>query len=97
VRFGLEHARVDGTSVLVASGEIDLATAPMLRASLADLTGRVVVDLTKTTFLDSTGIGVLAGQRSRLVQGDGDLVLRRPDDIVLRALEVVRLSDRIEE
>jgi anti-anti-sigma regulatory factor len=71
-RIRLELARVDGTSVLVASGEIDLATAPILRESLA-------------------------GQRARLVQGDGDLVLRGPDDTVRRALEVVGLSDWIEE
>ena len=96
-RIGLELARVDGTSVLVASAEIDLATGPILREALADLTGRVVVDLTKTTFLDSTGIGVIAEQRARLVKGDGALVLRGPDDTVRHALELVGLSDWIKE
>jgi anti-anti-sigma factor len=52
---------------------------------------------TKVTFLDSTGIGVLVGQRSRLIKGDGDLVLRGPENIVRRTLEVVGLAAWIED
>jgi anti-sigma B factor antagonist len=94
--FGLELAQVDGTKVLVASGEIDVGTASMLRESLAGLDGRVVVDLSRVTLLDSRSIGVLAGQRNRLTKDGGELVLRGPEGMVRTALETLGLSDWIE-
>ncbi len=93
--FGLELAQVDGTAEVVASGEIDLATAPILRETLQGLHGVVTVDLSRVTFLDSSAIGVLIGQRNRLVGNDGDLVLRGPAGVVRRTLEVVGLSEWI--
>ena len=56
--------------VLSVHGEIDLATAPILREVLAPVlehpTGRVVVDLSDVTFMDSTGVYVLTEARRRL-------------------------------
>jgi anti-sigma B factor antagonist len=94
--FGLELAQVDGTSVLLASGEIDLATVALLRESLSALNGRVVVDLSAVSFLGSAGIGVLIGQRNRLTEAEGDLVLRSPEGMVRQALEAVGLEDWIQ-
>ena len=49
----------DGTGPIVhVEGEVDIVTAPELRAGLAPLEGDVVVDLTGVEFLDSTGISV---------------------------------------
>jgi len=95
--FGLELAQVDGTALLVASGDIDLATSPILREALQGLHGRVTVDLSRVRFLDSSGLGVFAGQRKRLVAADGELILRNPDGIVRRAIEAVGLADWIED
>jgi anti-sigma B factor antagonist len=54
-----------GWSVLTAKGEIDVATVPKLREALdqvvADQHPRVMFDLTGVTFLDSSGVSVLAG------------------------------------
>ncbi len=57
-------------------GDVDLATAPKLRAVLADCDRRgvcqLVVDLSDVDHMDSTGIGVLFGalRRARLLGGD---------------------------
>jgi anti-sigma B factor antagonist len=57
-------------AVLSAEGEVDVATAPVLRRALDGLgagTQTVVIDLAGVTFLDSTGLGVLIGARRRLL------------------------------
>jgi stage II sporulation protein AA (anti-sigma F factor antagonist) len=89
----IEAAQVNGTAELVVAGEIDLATAPQLRAALARLHGRVTVDLSRVTYLDSSGIGVLAGQHNRLTEQGGDVLLRGARDAVLRVLELTGLKD----
>jgi len=63
---GILEARVsqdgDGTTLTLA-GELDLATADIVREKLAEARGhgasRVVVDLRRLTFIDSTGIWLL--------------------------------------
>ena len=94
--FSVEVAGVDGTAIVVASGELDLGTAPLLRESLGRLHGCVVVDLAGVTFLDASAIGVLISQRNRLRNHGGELVLRGPHGVVRRAIEVVGLADWIE-
>jgi anti-sigma B factor antagonist len=71
----------DNAVVLVVEGEIDIATAPLLEARLAEAEGRnqpsVIVDLDQVTFMDSTGLQVLVahtmseanGRRIRLTKG----------------------------
>lgn len=71
---------IDGWTVVAASGEIDVATAPRLRERLGgfieDGDNRLVVDLEDVAFIDSTGLGVLVGavRRARDRQGDVRLV-----------------------
>jgi anti-anti-sigma factor len=96
--FNIQAAQVDGTALVVAKGEIDLATAPILRETIEQLHGRVIVDLTEVTFLDSSCIGVLVGQKKRLARTDGDVVLRGVGNgLVRRTLEIVGLRDWIED
>jgi anti-anti-sigma factor len=68
----------DGVAVVVASGEVDLASAEALeRETTAALvqaeTAEVVVDLSGVTFLDSSGISALVKQR-RLADEHGKLM-----------------------
>ena len=66
--FHVRHeARGEGI-VVIASGEIDLATSPRLREALLDPAARapsVVLDLREVTFIDSSGLGVIVGQQKR--------------------------------
>jgi anti-sigma B factor antagonist len=55
----------DGTSLISLAGEVDLYTAPEFKQQLLEVIGQgaktVLVDLTDTTFIDSTTLGVLVG------------------------------------
>jgi anti-anti-sigma factor len=56
--FSAEVTKGDGEVVVAVRGEIDLVTAPVLWESLVDGipdTKRLVVDLSETEFIDSTG------------------------------------------
>ena len=79
------------TSVVAVTGELDLTTAPRLKWMLHDLleAGRAnqVVDLTETTFMDSTALGVLVGINRSLGEGMRLLIVcSRPN--VLKIFEL---------
>src|SRR3954454_8285511 len=98
--FGLADEEVDArTHVVAPSGEIDALTAPQLGRRLLgvveDGKTHVVVDLSRVTFLDSTGIGVLLNALRSLVRRSGRLVLVCPTKRVLRPFEVTGLVDRL--
>jgi anti-sigma B factor antagonist len=82
------------------AGEVDIYTAPALRerlvALLADGQARIVVDLTRVDFMDSTGLGVLVGALKRAKERDGRLVLAGAHGTVQRVLGVTGL-DRVFE
>jgi anti-sigma B factor antagonist len=65
----------DDVIVLVAGGEIDYDASPQLRKRIeAHLKAdgcRLVLDLSRATFIDSTAIGVLMGTVARLREVDG--------------------------
>lgn len=74
-RFRDEHdfeARVveaDGAVVVTVAGEIDMATAGLLRRALDRASGgdeHVTIDLAGTTFMDSSGLAVLVDAYRRL-------------------------------
>lgn len=81
----------DGTTLVVSvRGEVDIATAPLLRAVLEGLPQsrprRVEVDLSEVTFLDSQGITCLvAGRRRFAAEGIG-FALRSPSRPAAHAL-----------
>ena len=68
----------DHAAVLAVTGELDLASAPRLRAAVGDLMGQGIrhleVDLEGCTFIDSSGMGALLWAQHRLHSAGGDLV-----------------------
>lgn len=95
--FAVTEHPIDGaTHVLHVRGEVDLFTAPELKQMLAECieTGRirVVVDLTDTTFLDSTALGVLIGAVKRLRSRDGALAIVNTDENIAKTFEITGLD-----
>jgi anti-sigma B factor antagonist len=87
-----DYAASPTTHVVIAEGEIDITAAPSLRAALRLFSqrgrGRLVLDLTQTTFLDSTAIGALAGHMREAGAAGGRLTVACGNENVLRVLEV---------
>jgi anti-sigma B factor antagonist len=97
---GLRAAREQHQDVAVLSvhGEIDLATAPVLRELLLPIlehqTGPVVVDLSEVAFMDSTGLHVLVATLRRLEPQNRRLaIVCREGGQVHRVLALVGLLD----
>ncbi len=82
--------------IVAVRGEIDLFTAPELKQVLAEsIEGgrtRIVVDLSETTFLDSTALGVLIGAVKRLRSRDGALAIVNVDENIAKTFEITGLD-----
>lgn len=75
--------------MIVATGEIDLASAGKLQAAIAELSGQVVtIDLRGVEFIDSTGLAMLIKEHDRLGESGGELKL-----VVQEKGPVVRLFE----
>jgi anti-sigma B factor antagonist len=95
--FSLTEDALDADRHVVAvRGEIDLFTAPELKQKLTDaIEGgktRIVVDLSDTTFLDSTALGVLIGAVKRLRSREGALVIVNTDQNIAKTFEITGLD-----
>ncbi|HSZ13206.1 MAG TPA: STAS domain-containing protein [Solirubrobacteraceae bacterium] len=79
VPFAIGRRELDGrTSLISVQGDLDLASAPRLKWTLVDALeeghSKLILDLSLTTFMDSTALGVLVGV-NRGLPGGGILVL----------------------
>jgi anti-sigma B factor antagonist len=73
----------EGTGCVVQLiGELDVSTSESLRAELLELIEdgcrRFVLDMSELALIDSTGLGVLVGVLKRVLQHDGEMLLRAP-------------------
>jgi anti-sigma B factor antagonist len=88
----------DGTALISLAGEVDLYTAPEFKQQLLEVIGQgaktVLVDLTDTTFIDSTTLGVLVGGVKRLRPNGGQLALVCDDRNITKIFEITGL-DRV--
>jgi anti-sigma B factor antagonist len=96
VDLKLGHYARDGFEVVDVQGEIDISTAPRLRALLIELVGKnnyhLVVNLEKVGFLDSTGLGVLVGGLRRVRAHDGSLDLVCTQERILKSFKITGLA-----
>src|SRR5215813_12777428 len=95
--FAIEDRVVDGgTHIVSVAGEIDLFTAPEFKqrvsAPIDEGRTHVVVDLTETTFIDSSSLGVLIGAHRRLLRLEGALVIVCANDAVVKTFRITGLD-----
>jgi anti-sigma B factor antagonist len=84
------------THVVSVSGEVDLFTAPEFKrrvmAPIAAGVDHVIVDLTETTFVDSSSLGVLIGAHRRLKSHGGRLVVACDGEEIVKTFRITGLD-----
>ena len=99
MNFDIKTEQLSETAYVISlAGEVDLYTAPEFKQQLLEVitqgARQVVVDLTNTTFIDSTTLGVLVGGVKRLRTNDGELSLVCSDRNITKIFEITGL-DRV--
>jgi anti-sigma B factor antagonist len=94
--IGIESAN-EAATVVAVSGEVEMACAPEFEDALARTmedkrSGALVVDLTRVSFIDSTGLAALVRTFERHRWAGKDFVLVSDDRRVAIMLEVSRLD-----
>ena len=87
-----------GHTLITVAGEVDIATAPLLRKRLAGPTASgkpILVDLGAVSFIDASGLGVLASAASRAAAHGASLHLVCARDQVRRLFTITGLDRRI--
>ena len=89
--FHVDVRRHGAHHLLSLEGDLDLSSAPVLEAQLAELEGLVscVVDLHGLDFIDCAGLRALVHLCQELTARGGRLVVTRPRGLVAKVLEVI--------
>jgi anti-sigma B factor antagonist len=87
-------------AVLALAGELDVASATDAHKRMLHLDlrrgGRLVLDLSELTFMDSTGIRVILRAEQHARMHGAELVVVRPPGAVMRVLELVGLDEQLD-
>ena len=84
--------------LVIATGEIDLYTAPRLQSEVAAVIAgaapapRVIIDMSGVEFCDSTGMNVLLSCLRRVRERGGELEIASPKPAVRKILQVTGLD-----
>jgi anti-sigma B factor antagonist len=90
--FSITTASLNGAAIIRVSGELDLTTAPQLEEALVAYDGNqpVIVDMTALTFIDSSGVHVLFGERG---SSKPTALVVAPESHVARVFDIVCASE----
>ncbi|MEM1245053.1 MAG: STAS domain-containing protein [Acidobacteriota bacterium] len=94
----VEKRRVGGCTLLIIEGVVKLGQsaqflAEAFKRALSEDVGHVLVDLEKINYIDSTGIGELVGYLVRFQDQKRKLILIRPNEKILRLLDIAHVAD----
>ena len=93
----IDTLHLDGHALLAVVGEIDLATAPSFGAAIhkgIQHSGKVVLDFTGVTFMDSSGLNVLVTAAGQDRPNDS-VVIRNAPLSIHRLLAITGLNEVI--
>ena len=85
-----------GAVVVQPTGRLNMTASPALRKQLTDIVeggqSRIVVDLSTTEFIDSSGLGALIASLKTAREAGGDLRIAAPTQQVCTVLELSNLD-----
>jgi anti-sigma B factor antagonist len=90
-----EVTRKQGASIVVLKGDVDLESSPAARDILlrsVDGVGKVLVDLSSVTYIDSSGVASLVEALQAAKRNGGKFALVAASDPTRRVLELARLD-----
>jgi anti-sigma B factor antagonist len=95
--FSIDDRRIgDDRHVVAVTGEIDLFTAPDFKqhvsAPIEAGVAHVIIDLTGTTFIDSSSLGVLIGAHRRLKLRGGSLTIVCDNEAIIKTFRITGLD-----
>ena len=85
----------DGAVIVGFSGDVDLQSSPEARKILLECVAQktlVLVDLSKVSYIDSSGIASLVESLQTARKRDGSLFLVSASEAALKVLELARLD-----
>jgi anti-sigma B factor antagonist len=95
----IQASEIDDITILEIDGMITLGSDTRLAEAFADLIGRgrkkVVLDMTKVKYIDSIGMGQLAGGYTALEEAGGSLALAQPNNKIKELLKLTGLQQHI--
>ena len=98
-QIGIVSRQLERGIVLLVSGEIDLATAPTVERELLraeESHDLVAIDLSETSFIDSTGLHAIMAANQRLRERGGQLLIVQGPPQVSRLFELTGLGDHLD-
>ncbi len=90
----IKYLKQDDGIYAELSGELDEYSAEYVRISLDDLlktkleSKKLILDFSKVSFMDSTGIGVLLGRYNKFSKNDIGMFIKNPTSYVNRIFEM---------
>jgi anti-sigma B factor antagonist len=101
--FFMENIRIEtslrhreGVPILDVAGEIDIYTTPQFKEAVSAAIDAgmpaIVINMTKVTYMDSSGFGTLLSATKRLRPVNGGLHLSGCNDAITRMLQITRLN-----
>ena len=90
----ISYVNKDDSIYAELSGELDEYSAEYVRISLDDLlktmanSKKLILDFSKVSFMDSTGIGMLLGRYNKFSKHDIGIYIKNPTSYVNRIFEM---------
>jgi len=92
----IEHSSENQVNIVKLTGRLTASKAKQFRSNLKDASRgtcpKLVLDMADLTFVDSTGLGILAGWLQKVKSEEGEMVLLNPTKEIRILLELTRLD-----
>ncbi len=91
----MDIEKMDGVTVISTDERLDALAAPKLKEIVKNMSEeaktKLVIDLAKTKFIDSSGCGALVASLRTLLKNHGDLKIARPSPQAQTLFQLTRL------